>query len=140
MRRLIWPSLIWLLALALPIQGLAAATMVNCAIGHEHHGATPSAAAPIAIALHAHGAGVAHQAHEHGAAVSDHHAADNSGAPILHKCSACAACCIGLALPSADSSAPALPLAAAVALPAPMAQAVVFLTGGPDRPPRTLSA
>jgi hypothetical protein len=140
MRRFIWPSLIWLLALALPIQGLAAATMVNCAVGHEHHGALPAAAVPIAIALHAHDAGVARQPHEHGAVASDHRAADNGVAPILHKCSACAACCMGLALPSAGSSAPELPLAVAVALPAPAVHAVAFLTGGPDRPPRALSA
>jgi len=143
MRRFIWPSLIWLLALALPIQGLAAATMVNCSIGHEHHDTAPAAsgAAGHGVApYHAHGAGLTHQMHAHATDSGDQHAANDDGAPILHKCSACAACCMGLALPSAGSSAPELPLAAAVALPTPAVHAVAFLTGGPDRPPRALSA
>jgi hypothetical protein len=134
MRRVIGLFVIWLLAIAVPAQGLAAATMLHCApqrsstspaahAGHEHHGA--------AHAQHHHDAG-AHDAIDHGQA--------NDGSPNvktpLQKCSACATCCVGLALPSSAQSVPE-PLAEPAARPEPAVVHAAFLTSGPDRPPRT---
>ena len=132
MRRAIGVFVIWLLAIALPAQGLAAATMLHCAPQRSH--ATSSA----------------HPGHEHlGAATSHHHASEHDAVDQgyagdgkhnvktpLHKCSACATCCIGLALPSAAQAMPE-PLAAPTARPEPAVVHAAFLTSGPDRPPRT---
>jgi hypothetical protein len=100
------------LALALPMQGLAAATMQHC--GSNHHART--AAAPKVHDHAAHG----HADHQgHGAMTADHHhaapgttdvAADtgddqvsnylNASSVVTAKCSACASCCSALALPA----------------------------------------
>src|SRR5512138_1668198 len=110
MRRRVRPLWIWLLALALPLQALAAATMMHCGAHsspHAHEAATP--------AHHSHDVSPSGAAHVHGDpsdAMADHHYPVSDGASsLLHKCSACAACCIGLALPSADVVPPGPPSA-----------------------------
>jgi len=140
MRRVIWPFMIWLLALALPTQGLAAATMLHCAPQR-------SETAPSLHAGHAHhGAGAhdsAHAQHHHTAATDPQAADDDADAgnvkTPLHKCSACATCCIGLALPPSAQSLPG-PLAAATARPEAATVHAAFLTSGPERPPRAQRA
>ena len=142
MRRVIWPFVIWLLALAVPTQGLAAATMLHCAPAgggaagtaahgsHDHAGSAP----------HHHGSAAADDAHSHAghpAAAADHGASGDTPSPGVHKCSACAACSVGLGLPSAAYVTPGAAAATAV-LPAPAAPHVAFFTSGPDRPPRAL--
>ena len=66
----------------------------------------------------------------------DHHSLQKLG---KFKCSACASCCLGVALPS-----PVLSFYASVSSDTPVAgmpQAVaVFLTEGLERPPRTVLA
>lgn len=159
--------LIWLLALALPAQGVAAATMVFC--GPNHHGAGPVAHAQHADAEHAHHGsaaqqypprlGASHDEH-HGAPNGVYHGAHHAGAaqadgassPVevadapakFHqadspKCSACASCCSAAAI-----------LSSAPAVAAPEFSATVFATvepsvdpfaaDGPDRPPRVVLA
>ena len=86
--------LIWLLALALPAQGVAAATMQFCGPGHQPQAALLSAA----VADH-------HRAMGHAtAAVADTAAQPAApGAlaqPGKFKCSARAACCMATALPA----------------------------------------
>lgn len=114
--------MLWMLALALPLQGMAAVAMLHC--GHQ---------APAQIDAHA-GHGL-HEGHVHDdASVTGSHT-HSAG----HSCSACAACCVALALP------PAMPVLAA-ALTAPtsattlVAPSPSFLTAGPERPPRSLHA
>ena len=140
MRREIWPFVIWLLALALPAQGLAAATMLHCApagggaagsAAHGSHGHDASAA-------HHHDTAAADDTHSHAAhhaAAADHGLDDDTPSPAVHKCSACAACNVGLGLPSQPYLTPGAAAATAV-LPAPVAPHVAFFTSGPDRPPR----
>jgi hypothetical protein len=144
-------ALMWLLVAALPVQAWAAATMVNCDPSH-HQMALESVAAHEAVP-HAHDSGddsmASHSGHAHGqhahhgaAAVpdadvdTDHHSLQKLG---KLKCSACASCCLGVALPS-----PVLFFDAGVSsdtLVAGMPQAVaVFLTDGLERPPRTILA
>ncbi|HEX6018572.1 MAG TPA: hypothetical protein VFZ28_10765 [Burkholderiaceae bacterium] len=137
MRRTLWPFVIWLLALALPMQGAAAATMAHC---------EPAPDQTSSAARHDHAApGTAHHAHDaaadtapshtaHGmAAAGDSHGVDATSP--LQKCSACAACCIGLALPSTAFALPQAP-ATGPAAPNPSAHDVAFFTSGPERPPR----
>lgn len=128
--------LLCLMALALPLQGLAATGAVHCAAMHERMQVS---------AAHHHDDDAAHH-HEGDAAktavsVADDHRSDD-GAPRTggaFKCSACAACCVALGLPSV---AVMLPQAPAEGLTPSMAlrAVVAFLTSGPERPPRTVLA
>jgi hypothetical protein len=116
--------LIFMLLLALPLQGFAAAAMMSCA--PSHHGVPASVAMHDGSAVHAH-----------------HHDSDRDPASTpshgKHACSACAACCIGGALApsalrfSADLSTHLRPLLARVTPPA-------FITEGTERPPRHVLA
>ncbi|WP_018410217.1 hypothetical protein [Methyloversatilis thermotolerans] len=112
--------LAFMLLLALPLQGFAAAVMIRCA--PSHHGLQTTGI------LHGDAAAPAH--HHHGA-----HDPAETPSPGKHACSACAACCIGSALmPSAlrlpgDMSTHLRPLPARVTPPA-------FITEGTERPPR----
>ena len=136
--------LIWLLALALPAQGVIAATMVFCG-PNEHEGASAAAVA--------HHADSVHQQHEsaaqpHGPAADDHAedtAADETTAPDkfsqsgTQKCSVCASCCSAAAI---HDTVPKLPVFEPVAVEfAALASAVEpFAADGPDRPPRHVLA
>lgn len=122
--------MMWLLAVALPLQGSVAATLRVCGPGHDR-----MAMAAAVIAEHD------HAAHHHdGAVASAHDAAAGAAAQDLHKsaqhkCSACAACCVTAALPAS-----VLRFEAAVDAVAPppafFSSPVAFLTDGPERPPR----
>jgi hypothetical protein len=140
MRSLLRLLLLCLMAVALPVQGLAATGAVHCAAMHDRmQGATG----------HHHDDGSAHQhdAHHGGQEAAsapsggDDHRADD-GSPRVgsaFKCSACAACCVALGLPSVAITLPALP-AEGLEPDIAFRAAVAFLTGGPERPPRTVLA
>jgi ferredoxin len=134
-------SLIWLLAMAVPAQAVAAATFAFCGSGHQgravHPGSTPDAqhrhAAPQAqdsrvqhSVLHAEG--VASPQGEHSAS-ADRMQADS------HKCSACASCCSALALVSAVQM-PACPESAATLFECVAPPVETSAADSPDRPPR----
>ena len=115
----------WLMLLALPLQGYAAAVALHC--GQQQ----PQGAAQHASDLDASGApGAAVAPACHGGAP-----AHPAGKLSKLKCSACAACCVGAALPA---SALTFASFAPVTLPvlAVPASIVGFFTDGPDRPPR----
>lgn len=145
---LIRALLIWLLVLAVPAQGAAAATMAFC--GPNHHGGGAAAQMqPAAPAHHAHQDGAAAQGHEHpqAAVLADEESAVSAVSAASakvsdaskHKCSACASCCSLGAL-----------LSSVLAVPAPVFTPTVFSTvvpgvdtfaaDGPDRPPRIVLA
>lgn len=138
--------LVWLLVLAVPAQGAAAATMAFC--GPSHHGVEKVIASEHgAMVGHLHGISDV-QAHHHPAAeladVVQTASMDESAAPGLtpadaHKCSACAACCLAGALLGA------MPRVVAAEVGPTSFDVVVtsvprFTTGGPDRPPRVVLA
>lgn len=149
-------ALMWLLLLALPLQGFAAATMLHCAPNH-HAAGVAAMQEPVGASMHSH-AGHGAPSHDHGASHAASHAASVShhdhgaaGAPgdaaapadaspafdtaAKAKCSACASCCFGAALPAAPIALPAcVPDAAPSAVPCD--EAIGFVTDGPDRPPR----
>lgn len=138
--------LTWLLLLALPLQGFAAVAMVHCGpvhermlaevtagfaekgqdeVGHGHH--------------HQHAAGVAGEHPDAGAPgpATDLPSADHLDEIAKFKCSACASCCTGTALPTAVLPmvfvAPSLTTG-----PCILTVHVDFVLDGLDRPPRNL--
>ena len=139
----------WMLVLAVPAQGLAAATMLHCGTGHRH--------APVSKAMAAEHAAHGHAGHfEHvGAAAADalpgHGAADTASAAdeasdlhkiskqAKHKCSACASCCSGFALISTPALLPVSDLVTTVVAMA-QAWAASVVIDGPERPPRSFLA
>ena len=143
---LIRTLLIWLLVLAVPAQGAAAATMAFC--GPNHHGgestSTRSELSSNAFEHSHHGD--AAPAHEVDAdAAADAAIADDAsmmvkaGHAAKQKCSACASCCsLGAILttvpviPATDSA----PTVFATVVPTVDA----FAADGPDRPPRNVLA
>lgn len=104
-----WIVLVWLLSLALPLQGLAASTRLMC---HAVPAAGMTADAP--------------KCHEEAGDAGSAHTG----------CIACAAC-HGAAAPPANV--PALGQAAPAMAPETLAARAVpaFVTEGPDRPPRS---
>jgi hypothetical protein len=123
MRRLFRAFLMWMVMLAVPLQGIAATTMLLCGPGHG--GASHASAEP---ATHVHG---------------DHRDADaadeTSGLETKGKCSACASCCSAVALLAGLPTLPAAePAAGPRAAVEPGFEGVV--ADGLKRPPRTVLA
>jgi hypothetical protein len=148
---------LWLIIAILPVQGYAAATMVACGPSHErmaaraphahaedlgrasHHGAHDHAA-------HDHGAH-AHAAHDHAGFTPDAHAAvtpdDTARAAsdlASFTCSACAACCVGAALPAREFSLDVPAPAPDTLRPATAAPLTAVTLDGLERPPRPFLA
>jgi hypothetical protein len=124
-------ALIWLVALAVPVQGVAAATMVFCGpgdttVGHQR-------------AAHDHAAHEHHASHDVDAASPD--AANDATSDATStgfdttSCSVCAACCTAATLPSPLVSCET-PKGHAVYRAALASWDATFLTSGLDRPPR----
>ena len=162
MGQLLRTVLIWLVALAVPAQGMAAATMMHCGAGHHLAQAAQAKAQPLPDAPQA--AHVEHTGHGHTSPVAselgsagesgtnatspdatDTAQADKAADPVKvakatsHKCSACASCCAGLALPSTAVMPPATDPAREVTALSPSWAASVVIDG-PERPPRILRA
>jgi hypothetical protein len=148
MSSLIRALLIWLLVLAVPAQGAAAATMAFCGPNH-HGGGAATQMQPAPAAGHAHQDGVAAQGHEHHqtAALADEEsvtpavaaASAKVGDASKHKCSACASCCSVSAMLNTVLAVPAPVFMHAVfSIVVPSVDA--FAADGPDRPPRFVLA
>lgn len=121
-------ALAWILALALPMQALAAATMLHCA-----QGPLPQAAPALHAHVGHHDAAAAEAGMAHDTAAHHVGNADDDG---THHCSACAACVAGAALPSAASV--TLPIDAAGAqLVPPVSRECSVVLAGLERPPRS---
>ena len=125
---------IWLLALAVPVQGAAAATMAFCGLAHQP--AVAGAQAQAAMVAHGHGHDAsAHHAH-HGDAPAQGLAVPAApGHDGQHQCSACAACCSFGAMLGPVWSVPAPVFGAGVFVDV-VPSVGPFSTDGPDRPPR----
>ncbi|MEJ6006330.1 hypothetical protein WG899_12270 [Paucibacter sp. AS339] len=140
-------TLVWIIALALPLQAQARMAMLGCG------------AASNLVSSSAHGLGaLPHAEHDHQAMLAQqdghalgrghhqvHQTQDKAQAetPSLdetathHACSACATCCLGMALPCATLNlVPSFGAAVFSASPEPASLAVVTATL--ERPPRAL--
>lgn len=124
-------ALAWLLAVALPIQGYAAQTMLLCGPAQHQSVADATTAGPAA---HAHDH--AGMAHDDDAAAPDGESSSPGQAKHAGKCSVCSSCCSVVAMMATVVS-------VAVAPPdLPEVPAIEFadgrvMVGGLDRPPRS---
>jgi hypothetical protein len=135
--------LMFLLSVALPVQGFAAYSMAGC--GPDHHGPALFQAElghdhEAALSGHghahdrAHGATLADAGHDTGHLDHSHGHSAKSG-----KCSACASCCSATALPSLPVVLDPVALTDHFAPLEPCGVAA-FLSEGPERPPRLVLA
>jgi hypothetical protein len=129
--RTLW---ICLLLLALPVQGFAAAQMTQC--GPSHGRMQQASTGGHDHEQHAQAQDHRHAHHADAAMHADDAPGDGSTPPAKHHCSACAACCIGMALPS-SALVVAAPPEAVLHVATTAAADPVFLTGGLERPPRS---
>lgn len=127
--------------MALPLHGWAAVTMHGCGFSHHLQALALQPAAP------AHGAHTAAEGARHDSAVDHRHHLGASSSHATHidghhqvgkfKCSACSTCCTTAALPTTWRPFEAVP-PVQFALPALSGAEAVFLTDGPERPPRSI--
>ena len=158
MEQLLRTVLIWLVAFAIPAQGMAAAAMLHC--GPHHHDATVAqpkvhahlgdlGLASAVPATHGHVSHAVADADVAGDSVTNSALLDTARTALVgqstvatkatgstyQKCSACASCCAGMALPSAAVMTPAIdPVREVTVLPQSWAANIVI--DGPERPPR----
>ncbi|HEX8611610.1 MAG TPA: hypothetical protein VF800_10020 [Telluria sp.] len=113
--------LVWLLLLAIPLQGFAAASMALCE------------AARASLASHVVAAGM-----DEGHCAAPDSAPPDSAAPdSAAKCSNCAFCCVGMAIaPAFAAPAAAPPLASELIAYAAM-HVTAHIPGGLERPPHS---
>jgi hypothetical protein len=129
----------WLLALALPLQGVSAATMLACGTGHHRTGASE-------VSAHAHGHTQTHHAqggdasaHEHGTVAQPDVGKSDLAKSAAHKCSACASCCLSAVAPTAAVSFEPIILPDVFA-PLVASTLAAYVTEGLERPPRRFLA
>jgi hypothetical protein len=132
--------LVWLLALAIPVQGAVAAAMRCCGPEHHHQGQRVNAGDGHAhdhamVTGHDHGAPAAAVDTDSAAADTDPNSDAHAATLKAGKCSACSSCCTAAGLPSRQAVLGSVPfgevLVASVGTPL-----LEFLTSGPERPPR----
>ena len=131
--------LIWLLVLALPAQGIAAAAMTFC--GSGHHGVASVHVAMSAASEHLHrGDSLSVHRSDSGdfvaaATIEAASATEKASQAAQQKCSACASCCsLGAMLSTVPVIASFDPAPTVFTTVVPTVDAVA--TDGPDRPPR----
>jgi hypothetical protein len=149
MLRVLRITLMWLIALAIPIQGSAAVTMFGC--GPGHHGGMGSSQTAMsdehASGADHHSAGAVDdevESHHHdGGALQDHsHSLEAHG--TAHKvakgnCTPCASCCVVAALPATVIQFEPVPLVDCF-VPSAQSGVISFLADGLERPPRLFLA
>jgi hypothetical protein len=134
-------AFVWLLAFALPVQGIAGVGGLHCHDGMQ--GAAGSVRSTHGDAMHAHAPHDAalHAAAADAAAAEEVVAVDAAGgadaaSSVDRTCSACAACCASCAI-ARSALRVAEPPAGRAAPPGAGAPPAVFVTDGPERPPRS---
>lgn len=144
MRLVVRTLLIWVLVLAVPAQGAAAAAMTFC--GPNHHGSGgPVAELSSTAAKHSrHGGALTGHEHEADASADvsstdDVLAIAKASQAAKPKCSTCAACC---SLGAILTTVPAVPAtdSAPTVFTTVVTTVDAFAADGPDRPPRNVLA
>lgn len=141
--------LIWLTALALPIQGLAAAGGVHCLPANASASGGHAVVERLQTDDQSHACHSSGPTSEFGADSAGHAEADVQqvdptsfsvkASATGHTCSACAACCAGAMLPSAVIKVPSPELSSEPAATV-AAEPTSFIVSGPERPPRQVLA
>lgn len=133
----------WLIALAVPVQGSAAVTMFGCGPGHHHGMGSVQTATAIEHAL-----GVGHhpdgivfedaQSHHAGGVLHDHSKALGTAHKVAKSnCASCASCCVVAVLPATVTTFDPVLLGAFFVTSAPSSVSSLF-ADGLERPPRLL--
>jgi hypothetical protein len=143
--------LTYLLLVAMPMQGFAAATMLACGPNHDSlHGSVAQVVATGKQAQHPHSGGHSHK-HEISAASAENastgeaaQAQTVSGVPSAHtdadfKCDACGPCCLAAAL-TTDVVIRVVPVSSSADFPDPTCNYLSPALGVLDRPPRHVLA
>jgi hypothetical protein len=144
MRSSLRSLLIWLMALALPIQAVAAAGMQHCGVAHRLMQLGSAAAVALDVHDHVHEA-VPHQHDDAGLDVEMSAGDPSDEGPNStalgddYTCSACATCCSAAALPAGLVRLPA-PSVEARSAALPATDILSFMPDGIERPPRTFLA
>lgn len=128
--------LAWLVMAAIPLQGLAAASMLYCGMGA--HDAGTAMASVDAPARGSAAGGHEHSQHGHAVAVEAKKVADDVKQKLpdaAHKCGICASCCHSLAITEFPQTVVFAPLPQAE-LADPFVVIHTRPTLVPDRPPR----
>ena len=150
MLRFLRITLMWLIAVAVPIQGSAAVTMFGC--GPGHHGGMGSFQTTMVDEEHAqdadhHSRGTVAEegeSHHHDGDVAHDHSHSHSHSPkpqgTVHKvakgnCTPCASCCVVAALPATLIQFEPVPLVDFFVVSA-QSGVSSFLADGLERPPR----
>ncbi|WP_076591244.1 hypothetical protein [Herminiimonas arsenitoxidans] len=134
MNRIFKTFMLWLLVLALPVQGFAATMQMSCAPEMHHSVVTP------ASDTHAHHGNM--DAHVDMDMTSSHTAQSDSKTPFDQpsnmKCSACAACCMGIAALPATLDLPIAASGSAVIFSSPATFFLGHIPDGIKRPPKSI--
>lgn len=138
--------LIWLLVLAVPAQGAAAATMAYCSPNHDD-GGNAAAAQVEALGEHEHHRFGAQHDHPGAGAQPSDSATTEADASVptkfvqsdSRKCTACASCCSAAAILNTVLDVP-VPASAPTVFVAVVPTIDVFIADGPERPPRAFFA
>ena len=162
MRFVLRVVLVWLMVVALPVQGFSVAAMLHCGPAQGPVSLAAEAARAVETGAAA-GQAPHHQANATGAAAAPAHAhahagphADAAAADVPadahsphvaagdpttgdHQCSVCAACCLALALPAAVVKLQPMRVDATFSRPA-LPALPSFVPAGLDRPPRPILA
>jgi hypothetical protein len=139
--------LIWLLALALPVQGFAASIRLSCAPAHR----IVSSIKGVEHSHHSHhdemsGGVISHDGVMDHHGIGDSSAHDNPSADLASEesksqdasCSACAACCIGMAVIPSELTLAVDHNGLSILVASIASSFTGFVPAAPERPPRTL--
>jgi hypothetical protein len=131
----------FLLAIALPLQGIAAATLICCPLGpHDHDHAHAVSHDHHGLDLAGHGHAHTDDASSNGTHVAHSHDGKRDLAKDpLHKCNACASCCMGAAIPSQAIAFDVVKLSDRFA-PLVARSVPAYVSEGLERPPRAFLA
>jgi hypothetical protein len=126
--------LAWIIMVAVPLQGFAAASMLFCGTGAAHHSQAASHAHPADVPAHDHA-----QQEPDSKVVADQGSAkasdDGNATQLTHKCGVCASCCHAVAITQAPQlHLPEGPAQADRAAPLRTASSRPSVV--PDKPPR----
>lgn len=134
--------MLWLLALALPVQGFAAVTQSSCVPQMQH---VIVAAGAVENSTHSHhhmsADSVEHTHHQVTVQLDEvvtaaHQQNDQTHAHANAKCSACAVCCIGVAMLPGLPELPVFPLVSTPVVSSPSSLFFGFIPDGIKRPPK----
>lgn len=125
---------LWLVVLVLPLQGLAATSMLFCGMG-EHQASAPQPVAAVA-AEHAEAGDLHHAtAHVHAEPAPDTAASQGKLDDLAHPCGLCASCCFQVAIAS-PPVVPDLSAAPQADLAEPLVLIRALPSRVPEKPPR----